>query len=334
MYELLGISLLLATLLIVNAAASLAAAGLWRLFGRSTRRCSARIRAEILFAMRIGPPAMAAISVAVLLVPSYLVYEPYSTNEFVSKKLGALAIVSAVGVGLAFWRSFRAWLATHSLLRKWVASGTPVQLSGISIPTFRLPHPFPIIAVIGTFRPRLFIAERVLASLRPEELLAAIGHECGHLAARDNFKRSLLRACRNALLIIPCGRSLDRAWAEASESAADEYAARESAAVALNLAATLVRIARMIPEGARAAMPVAAFLVGSEETRGVKARVRRLIEMASIGYQAQSRADAIAGLMPWMSLGSFILIGLTLERTPQLLATVHTLVEQVVSLLS
>ena len=69
MYELLGISLLLATLLIVNAAASLAAAGLWRLLGRSTRRCSARIRAEILFAMRIGPPAMAAISVAVLLVP-------------------------------------------------------------------------------------------------------------------------------------------------------------------------------------------------------------------------------------------------------------------------
>lgn len=334
MYELLGISLLLAALFIINAAASLAAAGLWRLLRRPTWRCSARTRAEILFAMRIGPPAIAAISVAVLLIPSYLVYEPYSTNEFVSKKLGALAIVSAVGVLLAFWRGFRAWLATNSLQRKWLASGTPVRVSGIGIPTFRLPHPFPIIAVIGTLRPRLFIAERVLATLRPEELMAAIAHECGHLAARDNFKRSLLRACRNALLVIPCGRSLDRAWAEASESAADEYAARESAAVALNLAAALVRIARMIPEGAHAAMPLAAFLVGSEETRGVKARVRRLIELASNGYQAHSRTDAAAGLIPWMSLGSFVLIGLTLERTPQLLATVHTVIEHVVSLLS
>src|SRR5713101_5625242 len=98
MYKSLGISLALAALLAVNAVASLAAAGLWRLIERPMRRCSARTRAEVLFAMRVGPPALAVMSVATLLTPSYLVYEPYSTNETVSKKLYALAIVSAIGV--------------------------------------------------------------------------------------------------------------------------------------------------------------------------------------------------------------------------------------------
>ena len=55
MYESLGISLALAALLTINAVASLAAAGLWRLLERPMRRCSARTRAEVLFAMRVGP---------------------------------------------------------------------------------------------------------------------------------------------------------------------------------------------------------------------------------------------------------------------------------------
>jgi len=80
-----------------------------------------------------------------------------------------------------------------------------------------------VIAVVGSIRPRLFVAGQVLDSLTDEEMLAAIAHECGHLAA-DNFKRVLLRACRDMLTIVPCGRSLDRAWAENAEAAADESA--------------------------------------------------------------------------------------------------------------
>ena len=44
MYESLGISLALAALLTINAVASLAVAGLWRLIERPMRRCSARAR--------------------------------------------------------------------------------------------------------------------------------------------------------------------------------------------------------------------------------------------------------------------------------------------------
>ncbi|HEY5404041.1 MAG TPA: hypothetical protein VIK24_14305, partial [Pyrinomonadaceae bacterium] len=107
MYEFLGITLVLAMLLTVNAVATAAAAGLGRLLTRPLLRCSARTRAELLFVMRIGPPAIAIIWIAAFLIPSYLVYEPYQTNEFVSKKLGALAAISAIGVSCAIWRGIR-----------------------------------------------------------------------------------------------------------------------------------------------------------------------------------------------------------------------------------
>jgi Zn-dependent protease with chaperone function len=330
-YELLGISLVLAALLTINALASLAAAGLWSLIERPMRGCSARTRAEVLFAMRVGPPTFAVISVAALLIPSYIVYEPYSTNEFVGKKLGALAIVSAVGLTLAFWRGFRSWLATRSLLRKWLDAATPIQLAEIDVRTFRMPHSFPIIAVVGMFRPRLFIAERVIESLSQEEMVAAIAHECGHLAARDNLRRTLIRVCRDMLAIIPSGRSIDRAWSENAEAAADEYAADRGSAVALNLASALIEIARMVPAGARPSMPAGAFILG-DETHGVMGRVNRLLALAVAGRRQPkpifiSWAERI-GLS--MLLGALIL---ALTNT-HLLASVHVAMEHVVQALT
>jgi len=97
-YELLGISLVLAALLTINTFASLLTAAIWGFLRRPLRNCSARTRAEILFALRICPPVLALISVALFLVPSYVGYEPHSSGEIVSKKLGTLAIVSAAGV--------------------------------------------------------------------------------------------------------------------------------------------------------------------------------------------------------------------------------------------
>lgn len=334
MYELLGISLVLAALLTINTCASLAAAAGWRLLQRPLRNCSAGTRAEILFFMRVSPPALAIFSVIAFLAPSFLTYEPYSTTEVVSKKLAALAIVSATGIAFAFWRGIRSWMATRTLRRKWLAAAYQISLSGISIPTFRIPHSFPIIAVVGTISPRLFIAERVLHTLSESELAAAIAHECGHLAARDNFKRSLLRACRDALMIVPCGRSLDRAWAETAECAADEHAAEKSTATALNLASALVKIAKMIPAGAHAAVPLAAFLVGNEEIRGVRARVGRLLEIASTGRQRRMPNSRVPGILTATSLSLFVILGAMVAGNAQILVTVHSLIEHAVRVLS
>ena len=336
MYTFLGITLVLALLLTINATATMAAAGLGRVGKRLPWRCSARTRAEILFVMRIGPPVIAIVAIAAFMIPSYLIYEPHKTEEFVSWKLGTLAALSAVGVALAFLRGVRSWLATRSLLKEWTAKSTPIQLDAVAIPTFMLRHSFPIIAVVGALRPRLFIADQVFESLTQEELAAAIAHEYGHLAAHDNFKRSVMRISRAALLLIPCGRSLDRAWSEASESAADEHAAQRSSLVALNLASALVRIAKMIPKGQQQIMPasVSAFLAGNDDTPRVKVRVRRLVELAGADPRLLASSAPLVRFMPWMVLTVLVVVSVTIESRPQVLAAVHGLVEHVVRLLS
>jgi Zn-dependent protease with chaperone function len=286
--------------------------------------------------MRIGPPVLAIIAIVVFMIPSYLAYEPHATDESVSWKLGLLATISAIGVGLAIWRGLRSWLATRSLLKDWLTTSTRVELEAVTVPTFILQHSFPIIAVVGALRPRLFIASHVFESLSQEELVAALAHEYGHLAAGDNFKRSVMRVSRAALLIIPCGRSLDRAWSEASESAADEYAAQKSSLVALNLASALVRIARMIPKGHHQILPasVSGFLANSDELPGVKGRVRRLVELANADPHLLASNASLVRFVPWLVLTLMVGIAVTIESRPQVLAGVHHLVEQVVVVLS
>src|SRR5258708_20607227 len=141
----------------INALASLLAAGCWRLLAWPLRNSPARTRAEILFALRVTPPALALISVGLFLIPSYIGYEPYSTSEVVSTKLAMLATVSAVGVAFALWRGLRSWFATRSLLREWLATAEEIRLDGICTPTFRIGHPFPSIPRLGTIKPHLLV---------------------------------------------------------------------------------------------------------------------------------------------------------------------------------
>ena len=104
MYTFLGITLVLALLLAINATATMIAAGFGRVCKPLLRKCSARTRAEILFVMRIGPPVLAIVAIAAFMIPSYLIYEPHASGESVSWKLGLLATLSAIGVGLAISR--------------------------------------------------------------------------------------------------------------------------------------------------------------------------------------------------------------------------------------
>jgi beta-lactamase regulating signal transducer with metallopeptidase domain len=214
-----------------------------------------------------------------------------------------------------------------------LCAAVSTRLPFIDIPTYCIAHAFPIIAVVGTLRPRLFIAEQVLESLTEDELVAAIAHEGGHLAARDNFKRALLRGCRNLLTIVPSGRSLDRAWSESVECAADEHAAQLSPDIALNLASALVRIARMVPVGVRTELPLATFLVG-EETRGIKVRVRRLVEIASVGRSNGGEGLRVKTVVPAIAMMALCTFTMAVAANPHVLLAVHSVIEDVVSFLS
>lgn|SRR5574341_876776 len=334
MYELLAISLTLSALLTVNAAMSIAVGGSWRLVRPVLRRFSAASQAEILFTLRILPPAIAIVTVTAVLLPSFIAHEPYSSGETVGPKLAALAIISAAGVALAIWRAVRSWWATQMLLGEWLRQAEPIEVSGVPTPTFKFSHPFPIIAVVGTIRPRLFIAERVLTSLTVDELAAAIAHECRHLSARDNFKRLLLRVCRDLLMFVPSGRPLDRAWAESAEAAADEFAARRSAQTALDLASALLKIARMVPAKTQVSLPLASFLVGVDEEKGVKSRVRRLLVLASSDGRIRDRRALTGNVLPLVAISTFVIIGIATGNSSNVLVTAHGLIEVAVKLLS
>jgi len=152
------------------------------------------------------------------------------------------------------------------------------------------------------------------------------------------LKRIMLRACRDVLTIVPCGRSLDRAWAENAEGAADEYAANLGPSVALNLASALIKIARMIPAGARPTMPLGAFLLGDEEG-GIRWRVRRLIDLATGASEASSiqEGSSLDRLTFWTSwtavCGLLVAWAFTLAST-HALAQMHDALEQAVRLLN
>jgi Zn-dependent protease with chaperone function len=332
MYELLGISVILAALMLLNAGASLITALLWRLTAPVVASYSARTRSELLFTVRMAAPAFAVLAVLLLVIPSYVDYEPRATPEVVSKKLAALALLSLASIAFALWRTVRSVRATAELRKQWLSQAEPIRMPGIGVPAFRIPHHFPIIAIVGTWRPKLFIADNVLSSLSEEEMAAAIAHECGHLAARDNLKRTLLRLCRDSLLLVPFGRTVERLWADNAESAADEFAARQSAATALNLASALVTIAKMVPVGARADVPLGAYLVGAEGTQGVKSRIRRLIEMGS-NNSLKPTSSSLSHLLPVLSLIIFAVIAGIFASNAQILLGVHAILEIAVQLL-
>jgi len=331
-YELIGTCLALAALLALNACASLVTTVAWRGAARRTSGWPAAARARLLFTLRALPPALAALFVFALVLPAYILNEPAHTSETVGVKLLFLAAASAAGILLALKRVAATWHATRRLARAWMRRAEPVAVRGVTIPAYRIRHRFPVIAVVGILRPRLFIAAQVFDALGDDELAAALAHERRHVEARDNLKYALLRAGQDALLFVPAGRSLARAWRRESELAADEFAASEGAASALNLASAIVKISRLIPAGARPSLPAGAHLLGAEEEDGLSRRVLNLMRLAApdrgAGAASSSSARALPAPALWLGLCAAFLFVVT---RPDVLKLTHALIEQVVA---
>ena len=331
MYFFLGISLILAFLLIVNMVVAIGASALWRILSSRIEFLSVGTRAQIIFGLRVLPVAAAIVFVSAFLVPSYLLHEPASSGEVVSTKLGLIALISSLGVAIALYRVVGTWLATRRLAEDWLSESVEIKVDGIGIPVHQIRHEFPVIAVIGILRPRFFVAEQVLKSLNEREFAAAIAHEYGHLKANDNFKRTVLRVCRD-LLILPLGKGLDDAWSDNAESVADEFAAVKGRSTALDLASALVKIARIAPLGKGPAMPAGAFLI-EDQSRDITSRVKHLVRLSEKGGAVENRV--ILGLSPlnWLSCAALAALVILPFFDHRSLSSTHAAVEQFVSLL-
>lgn len=331
MYYFLGISLFLASLLVLNFFISLASSLIWNRAENFLQNWSPQKRKQVIFVIRVFPFLAALVFVLAFLLPAYLLFEPHSPDETVSAKIAVPALLSLFGIGFALFRVFGTWRRTRLLLGDWLEHSEKMEVKDVSVPVYRLEHPFPVLAVVGTFRPKMFIAKQIFDTLSDEEFAAAIRHEVGHLAEHDNLKRTLMRVCRD-LLVFPMGKKLERAWAENAEIAADEYAAKAGGnPVAINLASALVKIARIVPPDTAPAMPLGAFFIEKNEA-DITLRVRRLLQIAGNVAALRTKSNEIKIFHRFVLAAGCGAI-LFLATNSYFLFKVYTVLEKIVGIL-
>jgi Zn-dependent protease with chaperone function len=232
-------------------------------------------RARLLTRLRLLPVAVATVGSAAA-TTAFLAFESRRPFEAVSGTMVAFALGAAFLLLLSAWRSFRLARLTRQATRAWLSSGEPIALDGVGARTLAVDADFPIVAVVGLFRPRLIIARSVLASCTAEELRAVLAHEQGHLARRDNLRRLAMTAAPDVLGWLPISARLFSAWYDAAEEAADDEAARAHRDGRLHLASALVKVARLATGSPATIVPAAALYSGNP----VESRVRRLLAPA------------------------------------------------------
>ena len=241
-------------------------------------------------------PIAAALSSLAIVVPGFVMHEPAQANEvpgLLATGLAAAGLMLAASLGR---RAFRAWRATRRVLAQWERSAQPVDIPDGPAPAFRIAHPFPVVAVVGVIRPRLFVERSVLQALTPGELSAVLEHEAAHLRSRDNVKRWLI-ACAPAIGWRRRALQLERAWEDAAEHDADR-----GANGALDLASALVKTARLAPHGIQLRVPAAAFHGGGDVARRVKELIdgaRRPPSRLGWGSLVAALAVALAASAPF-----------------------------------
>ncbi len=329
MYFLLEISLIFALFYVLNLTASLAASAVWRCAEKFTGRLPGKEKSNLIFGLRIFPLAFAALLVCAFLIPSYFLFEPPDSNEIVSLKLALIALISAAGMFLAAKRVFGTFYVTRRTVGEWLKRSEKIVVENHSTHVYKLEHPFPVIAVVGVFRPKMFIASQIFEVLNEHELAAAIAHEKGHLAGYDNFKRMLLRVCRD-LLILPIGRSLETLWTETTEDSADEFAAREGRETALDLASALIKIARIVPPNSTPKMPLAAFLI-EENNAQVAQRIINLTNIADRKSTGKFYTTSIQKAVRTVVGLCFVLI-VMLATNYNFLSNIHFAIEKIVAI--
>jgi beta-lactamase regulating signal transducer with metallopeptidase domain len=267
MFAVRGFAISLSVFVIVYCLLSLAVAcGSRRAWVRA-QRLSARRAADMLFAVRMSPLIMAASITATLIVPSFLLLEPRAIDEpvgEVSLALGAygliLGLVGIINAAIVLRKASRA-------VANWT-SGARLAQSASSVPVLTISQASPAMTATGILRPRILLSGAAKLHLTGGELQAALDHELAHVRRADNLKKLLMR-----FVAFPGMRGLEAAWLETTEMAADD-AAVATTRDALDLAAALIKLSRMIPEAAPTDL-TAALVHGPASA--VQARVARLL---------------------------------------------------------
>jgi len=283
------------------------------------QRLSPRRAADMLFALRMFPIIAAGLITAALTVPSFLVLEPRAIDEpvgGVSLALGACGLILGV-VGIVSTAVALCWASRA--VDEWTRGARPAE-SASSVLVLTISPASPAMTATGILRPRILLSGAAGLQLTGGELQAALNHELVHVRRADNLKKLLMR-----FVTFPGMRRLEAAWLETTEMAADE-AAVATAGEALDLAAALIKLSRMVPEAATADLTTA--LVHGPAS-AVYARVERLLAWS------EEHGVAAGKHSRWYELSfglaaTFAAIAIFALSYSQLLVDVHTLTEWLV----
>jgi hypothetical protein len=253
------------------------------LVGAHTLRfdCRPRVQARRYFLVRAFPGTVSLLFVVTLFLPVLCRHEPGSADEQLGLAMAVLASAAASIVVAAAIRGLRGIWATRRLSRSWESSARKLDIGEFPIPAFVIEASFPVVAIVGIRRQRLYVARQVLERCTAEEFAAIVAHEGAHLRHGDNFARLLLLGFPDLLMFTSTARRLERRWAQACEEAADDEVAKSGAG--LDLASALCKVARL----ARGSLPIPGIAL--HNGGGVAHRINRLIRPETIKLAVASR---------------------------------------------
>jgi Zn-dependent protease with chaperone function len=225
--------------------------------------------ANLLFGLRILPFAFSVCVTVFFTFPSFWLLERRSLDEDTGTFVLGLCSLLILGTGL--FRMLWAQTRTNRAVTRWRSSASCVA-SRIA-PTTRASDGAPPLILVGIRRPEVMVSDIAVTVLSDDELELAVRHELGHMRSWDNLKKVLISATP-----FPGMRSLEHAWRQAAELAADDSAVTNRRE-ALALAAALIKLSRASERWAEPAL--ATGLVSGSTS--ISVRLERLIEWRVAG---------------------------------------------------
>ena len=313
-------SVALASYAALNLAMAFVVAAVWRWSDTNRIGMSPAARARQLVWLRACPSVGAAFITITVITPAFAIFEPERASEMAGPVVIVLAALALLQIGVSVLVALATLARTRAVAGAWLQSARPLDVNPpAGIPAYTIESLTPVVALVGVFTPKLIAARTVIDSCTTEELAAIVAHERGHLQARDNLKRWLMACAPDALRWTPWHRDIAAAWHDAAEDAADDAATRGDERARVNLAALLVKIARLTPEPSWPAATVSPFV----EKCGVDRRVRRLLTSGERN-STPSR---------WWPIAAIALLGATLAGviSPAAFEQIYLLVETVIA---
>lgn len=294
MYPLLCVSSCLAVLWIALLCGAVLRAGIFSCLLRNIGDEELLRFPGTLFALRVLPFAFALLITTALALPSFLLLEPTNTTELVSPRLVLLAMMGAALSILAAVRFLGVVAATSQTTRRWMRSASCVSMPGLPGSLYVVDGEPGLFAVTGIFRPRVFVGLETFQALSQAEFDAAVRHELAHVQARDNLRQLIMKITR-PLFFGNLQRRIESLWSVSAELAADQAALR-SGVSALDLAAALVRVARLAQSPTSPTTQLAASHLIPQDSHGAIAlRVSRLSALIQDG---ETQLESARGGLP------------------------------------